>query len=86
MLEAYAHRTHLLHVKDLATSERVPGKIVSDERTTPIGQGTIDWPAVFRVAAKAPIHSYFVEQEVPFAEPPLQALAKSIAYVRNLSN
>jgi sugar phosphate isomerase/epimerase len=85
MLEAYARRTHLLHVKDLATSERVPGQIVSDERTTPIGQGTIDWPAVFRAAAKAPIHSYFVEQEAPFTEPPLQALAKSIAYVRNLS-
>ena len=85
MLERYAARIHLLHLKDLATTERVPGKIVADDRTTPIGSGTIDWRAVFRAAEMAPIHSYFVEQEAPFTEPPLEALAKSIAYLRRLS-
>lgn len=84
MIERYAQRIHLLHVKDLATSERTPGKMVSDARTTPIGEGTIDWPAVFRAAERAPIHSYFVEQEPPFTEPPLEALEKSIAYLRRL--
>jgi sugar phosphate isomerase/epimerase len=85
VIRRYASRIHLLHVKDLATTERIPGRIVSDERTTVIGAGSIDWPAVFRAARRAPIHSYFVEQEEPFAEPPLQALEKSITYLRNLS-
>jgi sugar phosphate isomerase/epimerase len=84
-IRRYAPRIHLLHVKDLVSAERVPGRIITDERTTVIGQGTIDWPAVFRAAQKAPIHSYFVEQEEPFTEPALQALAKSIAYLRTLS-
>lgn len=84
-IRRFRPRVHLLHIKDLATRERVPGRIVADERTTPIGAGTIDWPAVFRAAAGAPIHSYFVEQEAPFTEAPLAALGKSIAYLRNLS-
>ncbi|HYD23429.1 MAG TPA: sugar phosphate isomerase/epimerase [Croceibacterium sp.] len=86
MLERYAPRIHLLHVKDLATAERVPGKIVDDERTTPVGEGTIDWRAVFRAAERAPIHSYFVEQEAPFTEPPLEALAKSVAFLRRIAS
>ena len=84
-IERFRSRIHLLHVKDLATRERIPGRMVTDERTTPIGSGSIDWPAVFRAAARAPIHGYFVEQEAPFTEPPLAALGKSIAYLRNLS-
>jgi sugar phosphate isomerase/epimerase len=85
VINRYAPRIHLLHIKDLATAERVPGKAAHDERTTVIGEGTIDWPAVFRALRRAPVHSYFVEQEEPFTEPPLQALAKSIAFLRQLS-
>jgi sugar phosphate isomerase/epimerase len=85
VIRRYGPRIHLLHVKDMATTERTPGRIVSDERTTVIGAGSIDWPAVFRASRRAPIHSYFVEQEEPFTEPPLQALGKSIAYLRKLS-
>jgi sugar phosphate isomerase/epimerase len=85
VIRRYAPRIHLLHVKDLATSERIPGRLVRDERTTVIGEGTLDWPAIFKAARQAPVHSYFVEQEDPFTEPPLQALAKSIAYLRGLS-
>lgn len=84
IIQRFASRIHLLHIKDLATAERVPGRMVADERTTVIGQGTIDWPAVFRAVRAAPIHSYFVEQEEPFTEPPLQAAAKSLAYLRDL--
>lgn len=84
-ISRYAPRIHLLHVKDLASAERVPGRIVSDARTTAIGEGTVDWPAVFRAARTAPVHSYFVEMEAPFAEPPLRGLEKSAAYLRKLS-
>ena len=84
-IERYRSRIHLLHVKDIASAERVPGRLVTDSRTTVIGGGTVDWPAVFRAVRRAPVHSYFVEQEEPFSEPPLKALAKSIAYLRGLS-
>ena len=85
VIRRYQPRIHLLHIKDLISAERVPGQIIKDERTTVIGQGTIDWRAVFRAVERSPIHSWFVEQEEPFTEPPLQAMAKSLAYLRNLS-
>jgi sugar phosphate isomerase/epimerase len=81
----YAPRIHLLHIKDLVTKERVPGRIVSDETTTPIGQGNVEWPAVFRALRQAPVHSWFVEIEAPFAKPPLQSLTESLAYLRRIS-
>lgn len=84
-VDRYRSRIHLLHIKDIASSERVPGRMATDERTTVVGEGTIDWRAVFRALRGAPVHSYFVEQEEPFTEPPLQALTKSIAYLRGLS-
>lgn len=85
IINKYQRRIELLHIKDLVTTERVPGKMVKDERTTVIGQGTLDWPAIFAALRDAPVHSYFVEQEEPFTEPPLQAAAKSLAYMRTLN-
>ena len=84
IIRQHQQRIELLHIKDLVTKERVPGKMVKDERTTVIGQGTLDWKAIFRALRASPIHSYFVEQEDPFTEPPLQAAAKSLAYMRTL--
>ncbi len=81
----YAPRIHLLHVKDIATKERTPGRIPADLRTVPIGQGTVNWAAVFAAAQRAPIHSWFVEQEAPFARPPLEGLQQSLAYLKRLS-
>ena len=85
VLERYRSRVHLLHVKDIASAERVPGRLVSDERTTPIGKGTVDWRAVFRAAERAPVHSWFVEIEEPFAVPPLEALRQSLAFLSRMS-
>lgn len=84
-IRRYAPRIHLLHIKDLKSAVRVPGKMIEDETTTVIGEGTIDWKAVFRAVRRSPVHSYFVEQEDPFTEPPLQAVRKSLAYLRALS-
>ncbi|QIK78271.1 sugar phosphate isomerase/epimerase [Sphingomonas piscis] len=85
IIARHAPRIHLLHIKDIKTSERAPGKMVADPSSTVLGQGTIDWPAVFRAVRGSPIHSYFYEQEDPFTEPPLQAAAKSLAYLRSIS-
>ena len=80
----YCDRIRLLHVKDIATDERTPGRIAANLTTVPVGRGTINWPAVFAAARRARIHSYFVEQEPPFAQPPLEALAQSYAYLKGL--
>lgn len=84
VLKRHARRIRLLHVKDIATKERKRGRIADDMRTTPIGKGTVDWRLVFAAARKAPIHSYFVELEAPFAEPPLTGLAQSLTYLTSL--
>ncbi|MEO5772806.1 MAG: sugar phosphate isomerase/epimerase [Sphingomicrobium sp.] len=84
IIRRHAPRIHLLHIKDQLSAERVPGRLIKDDRTTVIGKGTINWPAVFRAARKAPIYSYFYEQEDPFTEPALQAARKSLAYLRSL--
>ena len=84
-INRYRSRIHLLHIKDTAVANHVPGSHLHDERTTVIGQGTVDWAPVFRAARRAPVHSYFVEQEDPFTEPPLEAARKSLAYLRSLS-
>ncbi len=85
VINRYRPRIHLLHVKDIATKERTPGRIPADERTVPIGQGSVDWRSAFRAAARAPIQSWFVEQEPPFVRPPLEGLQQSLAYLRTLS-
>lgn len=84
-LEQTGKRAHLLHIKDLKSAARTPNTLIEDETTTPIGQGTVDWKAVFAAADRhASIHSWFVEQEAPFVEPPLDALAESYAYLKAL--
>jgi len=85
-LERHGARTRLLHIKDQTTPARDPGHIAADLRTVPIGQGTIDWPAVFAAAARhAQIDSWFVEQEPPYVQPPLDMLRASLAYLDGLS-
>lgn len=80
----HANRIALLHVKDIATKVRTPGRIAEDLRTTPVGSGTIDWPAVFAAAGKAGVAGWFVEQEAPFVRPPLEELEQSMAYLRKI--
>jgi sugar phosphate isomerase/epimerase len=84
VIRKHAPRIHLLHIKDQVSAERVPGRMIKDVRTTVIGKGTIDWPAVFRAARNSPIYGYFYEQEDPFTEPALQAARKSLAYLLSL--
>ena len=83
-LTKHGARTHLLHVKDIQAQQPAPGTLVDDETTVPIGSGTIAWEPVFAAARNTAVRGYFVEQEPPFSEPPLEALKKSIAYLNTL--
>lgn len=84
LLTTHKDRISLLHIKDVATAERTPGKIADDLQSVPVGQGTIDWASVFRAAQGGKVQSWFVEQEPPFAHPPLEGLRDSLAYLKAL--
>ena len=85
VLKEHGARIELLHVKDIATKDRAVGRIAEDLTTVPVGKGSIDWPAVFAAARAAPIKSWFVEQEPPWVQPPLEAIAESLAYLRTVT-
>lgn len=84
ILAEHGNRIELLHVKDIAARDRVPGRIVTDLNTTPVGAGSIDWAPVFAAAEKAQIRGWFVEQEPPFTASPLVGLRQSLAYLKAL--
>ncbi len=79
-LKAYASRVDLIHVKDMIRDAAMPVGF----RSTPLGQGIIDWRAVFDVARAIPIQGYFIEQEPPFHTPALESLRISQAYLAGL--
>jgi sugar phosphate isomerase/epimerase len=86
-VEAIAHhadRIELLHVKDIAVKAPVRDRIAGNTATTPVGAGVINWPAVFAAADKAEVAGWFVEQEPPFARPPLDGLRRSMVYLRTI--
>lgn len=69
-------RVRLLHIKDV----KAGGETFT---TVPVGSGTVDWQAVFAAVDPARLDHYFVEQE-HFSVPPLEAVAASIRYLRQL--
>jgi len=58
-IRKYAGRCPLLHVKDLAPARDAPGRPVF----TPLGQGMLDWAAVFDAAEEAAVEWYIYEQD-----------------------
>ncbi len=51
-------------------------------RSVEVGQGFIDWKAVFAAAHAAKVQGYFIEQEEPYLRPVLESLQVSAEYVR----
>jgi sugar phosphate isomerase/epimerase len=70
LIEEFGDRIELLHVKDVAD-------IASRTQTT-VGQGIIDWAAVFR-AAQGHVNQYVIEQDPPVE--PFSFAAESFEYV-----
>ncbi|MFA9431405.1 sugar phosphate isomerase/epimerase family protein [Egicoccus sp. AB-alg2] len=77
LLEEFGDRIELLHVKDFVTDE--DGNWVS---WVPVGDGEIDWPAVFR-AAQGNVKLYVVEQDFPADA--FETAQRSIDYLDCLS-
>ncbi len=82
LLRRYPSRISMLHVKDFKPVD----KSASAEGPPPaaqLGQGTIDYRAIFEAAKKGSIKHYFVEQE-GYDIPPMQALKIDAEYMKNL--
>jgi len=84
MINKYAGRVHLMHLKDKAEGTPVmykesPGKAAFKE----IGNGVLDWAKVLRAASAAGVEHYFVEQDQTPGDP-LDSLRQSIQYLKKL--
>lgn len=66
LLEKYGRRFELMHVKDMKPGTPRGFTGYSDvTNNVVVGQGIVDWPAVFRAARKAGLKWYFIEDESP---------------------
>ena len=67
-----AGRLPCIHLKD----------ITSDEKMAVVGEGTIDFDAVFAAAEQAGVQYMLVEQDDCYGEDPFDCLARSYAYLK----
>jgi sugar phosphate isomerase/epimerase len=72
LIEQFGDRIELLHVKD------VIGAGTPQQRQTTIGQGDVDWAAVF-AASQGKVRQYVIEQDPPVE--PFSFAAESFRYV-----
>ena len=82
LLEKYGKRFELMHVKDMKRG--TPGGFTGQSDVTnnvPLGEGIIDWPSVFRVAKKAGVKWYFIEDESPTS---VAQIPQSLRYLERL--
>ena len=83
LLAKYPGRFPLMHVKDLRKGARTGVYTGHTELTddVAIGTGQVDWPAVFRAAAKSGVQHYFIEDESPTVE---EQIPRSLKYLETL--
>jgi len=83
LLAKYPDRWALMHLKDMrkgAARGVFTGKApLTDD--VPLGTGQIDWPAVFKQAAKSGVKYYFIEDESPTV---LDSLPLSVKYLETV--
>lgn len=82
LLKKYGDRWVSLHLKDFRKgAPRDMTGLTGPENDVPLGQGELDFPAIFREANKIGIKHMFIEDE---GDHELEALPKSIAYLKSL--
>jgi Sugar phosphate isomerases/epimerases len=76
-LQKYRGRVRLVHVKDMAGPE-------ADGRFAEVGEGVLDWPAIFEAAESGSVAHYIVEQDRCFDRTPLESIALSLDNLRKM--
>jgi sugar phosphate isomerase/epimerase len=85
LLEKYAGRVALLHLKDKnpkAPATRVEAKVAPDAFVE-VGAGALDFSRILAAARRTGVQHYFVEQDQTPADP-VDSLAKSFQYLSRL--
>jgi sugar phosphate isomerase/epimerase len=82
LLTQYPGRFTAMHVKDMKASTRPNFTLQIDP--CEIGRGVIDWKPLLAKAYEANIRQFYVEQEPPYARPPLESVAISFDYLKTL--
>jgi sugar phosphate isomerase/epimerase len=77
-LKKYSHRFRLCHIKD-----RTKGATERDA-SCDLGEGSIDYSKILKVAKDNGIEYYIVEQERYDNTTPLKAMAVDATYLKNL--
>jgi len=72
-IRTYAGRTPLVHIKDM-TAGATP-------TYAEVGEGILDWPAIFAASEASGAEWYIVEQDT-CARPPLEAVALSLKHLK----
>jgi sugar phosphate isomerase/epimerase len=76
-IRKYAGREPLLHLKDMTMdAER-------KQRFAEIGQGNLNWPAIFRAAEEGGVEHLLVEQDNCYGRDPFESLAISYRFLRS---
>jgi len=85
-LRQYPTRIRLLHLKDLKPGYSISTSLDTEEKDTnaEIGSGVIDWKRLFAVAQRGQVEHWFVEHEGRMDHAPLEAIAISYRYLRQL--
>lgn len=81
-LRQHPTRISMLHVKDFKRSDH-PASLSAPPQAAELGQGTVDFKAIFEAAHRKYIKHYFVEQE-EFNIPAFEALKIDADYMKNL--
>jgi sugar phosphate isomerase/epimerase len=86
LINRYADRTLSLHIKDMAASQTVApfdgskwSGPLTDESFAVIGQGKLDWPALFEAAKAANVRWYIIEDETT---KPYDAVTASLPFLK----
>lgn len=74
-LKKYADRTPLLHIKDMTKGQ--------EKTFAEIGEGILDWPAIFAAAEAGAVTAYIVEQDVCPGDS-LDSAAKSLENLKKM--
>ncbi len=82
LLSAHPNRFTQMHIKDIKASTTTNFKGRQDP--TEVGSGKMNWPTILPAAYAAGVRGFFVEQEPPFAGPPIDSIAKSAAFLLSL--
>jgi sugar phosphate isomerase/epimerase len=83
LLSRYPRRFSAMHVKDVKASTKPNFSLQLDP--CEVGQGTIDWKSLLPKAYAANVRQFYVEQEPPYAKPPLESIAISFKYLDTLA-